>query len=359
MPLSNPTILISEDGGTPNECDAIDFTGDGVTVSLSGTTATVDVSSGGSSTPGGSSGQVQYNNATAFAGATNVLIDNNDLVILENAAPTAPAAGRVKLFSSNVGGRQMLSQIGPSGLDTPFQPLMARNKIAYWSPIGNSNVAPIAFGMASPTLVGNTARNVATTNLFTSMRRLGLVSASGAASSMCSARLAVTQFWRGNAANLGGFHVIVRFGTSDAATVSGARAFVGLRNATAAPTNIEPNASTMGSIIGVAQISTSNNLQIVHNDGSGTATTIDLGANFPANTLSVDVYELDLFAPPNGSNVQYMVRRLNTGHTSSGTITTDLPTNTTLLAFQMWRTNNAQTLAVGMDMMSVYIETDY
>ena len=57
--------------------------------------------------------------------------------------------------------------------------------------------------------------------------------------------------------------------------------FVGLDALTAAPTNIDP--STKVNCIGVAQIATSNNLNIVY--GNATAKTpIDLGANFPANT---------------------------------------------------------------------------
>lgn len=46
----------------------------------------------------------------------------------------------------------------------------------------------------------------------------------------------------------------------------------------------------------------------------------------------------------------------------SGTVTsstTVLPTNTTLLAPWGYRTNNATALAVGLDVMSAYIETDY
>jgi hypothetical protein len=51
-----------------------------------------------------------------------------------------------------------------------------------------------------------------------------------------------------------------------------------------APTNVEPN--TIINCVGFCKLSTSNNLHIIHNDNSGTATTVDLGASFPANNSS-------------------------------------------------------------------------
>jgi hypothetical protein len=92
-------------------------------------------------------------------------------------------------------------------------------------------------------------------------------------------------------------------------------------------------------------------------------TPIDLGANFPVNTLSVDAYELVLFAPPTGG-IHWEVTRLNTGHVALGFIPdgggTSLPSASSTLSFsRFWRTNNATALAVGIDIMSDYIETDF
>jgi hypothetical protein len=278
-------------------------------------------------------------------------------IVLNSATPVTPAADTVALFSRDVAGREIPAFVGPSGLDSILQPGLARNKVGYWTPIGNATTVPLAFGIAAPSGTGTaTARNVATTRLFTSVKRLGYVSA-GTAGSLAGARLAAAQFWLGNAAGLGGFTLIARFGASDAATVAGARQFVGFSTATGAPTNVDP--SSLANIIGVGHDTGDSNLFIMHNDSSGTATRVALGVNFPANTLSVDLYELALFAAPNGSTVGYRVERLNTGNVATGTIATDLPTNTTLLAIQMWRSNNATALAVGLDLVSLYIETDY
>lgn len=274
---------------------------------------------------------------------------------------SAPGSGNLTLYSKSVGGRMMLKQIGPSGLATALQPFLARNKVGYWDPPGNAATVPGVFGYTAPTVLGTaTARNVATTNLFNRMRRLGYVS-SATAGNLSGPYLTVAQITVGDGSGGGGFYKICRFGCSDAATVAGARQFVGVSSTVAAPTNVEP--STLTNSIGVGHGAADTNLKIFYG-GSAAQTPISLGANFPVNTLTTDVYELALFAPTSSNNtVYYEVTRLNTGNVAAGTLTgtagTALPASTTLLAYQRaWRSNNATAKAVGLDIMSDYIETD-
>lgn len=277
-----------------------------------------------------------------------------DIPVVASSAP--PADGMLSIYAKKVGGRTMLMQMGPSGLDTAFQPNLGGNKVALWMPPGNGTTVPGVFGMVALTAVGTaTARNVATTNMLTRMTRLGYVSAA-TAGSMASVREAAAKYTLGAGVGLGGFFYRVRFGVSDAATVAGARMFVGLSASTAAATNVEPN--TLTNAIGVCQLSTSNNLHF-YCAGSTATTAIDLGASFPANRLSLDVYELALFAPDIGGEVNYTVTRMNTGDVASGKITTNLPFGTQLLCHQIWRTNNATASAVGIDICGIYMETDY
>lgn len=310
------------------------------------------------------------NNAIArFDLATGKLVKNSSALLSDAgeltlplvATPTLPAANTASLFCKNIGGRMMLSTIEPSGDNSTLQPFLARNAIGYWGPQGNSVTLPSAFGYSAPTLVGTvTARSVTTTNFFTRMRRLGLVSAA-TAGAMVEARVPVAQVTIGNGAGSGGFIKIVRFGCSDAAAVVGARMFVGVSSSTAAATNVEP--STLLNSIGVGHGTADTTLKI-YSGGSVAQTAIDLGVNFPVNTLSLDAYELALFASTFTSNVTYTVTRLNTGNVASGVLTaavagTQLPLSTTLLSYQKaWRTNNATALAVGLDIISDYIETD-
>ena len=139
--------------------------------------------------------------------------------------------------------------------------------------------------------------------------------------------------------------------------VANARMFVGLSATAGVLGNADP--STFLNQIGLGCDAGQTTLRIIHNDGAGVSTLVDLGANFPAQTLSTDMYELQLYCAPNGSTVSYRVERLNTGHVAEGTISTDLPINTTLLSPQLWRNNGATALAVGIDVVHQYMETDY
>ncbi len=233
---------------------------------------------------------------------------------------------------------------------------------ALWNPPGGSTTLPGVFGYNAPTAVGTaTARVIATTNFATRLKRMGYVSVATAGGLCGHYNVANnSHFTVGSGTGVGGFYYVTRFVVSDAATVSGARMAIGLRTAITAPTNVEPN--TLVNTIAVAQLSTSTNLHIVYG-GSAAQTAIDLGANFPANTLSADAYELTLISSPNRTDVKYKVVRLNTGDTATGTLSgtagTVLPSSTTLLGHFVTRTNNATALAVGIDVVSHYCDSNY
>lgn len=285
---------------------------------------------------------------------------NGAITVPTIATPVAPTAGNLSFYAREYAGRAMLAQEGPSGLTTMLQPAFARNKIAIWNPPGNATTVPGVLGLAAMTAVGTaTSRSVATTSRFTRARRLGYVSAAGAGS-LTSIRTAAAQFTVGTGTGDGGFFFAIQFGCSDAATVAGARQFLGLWATTTAPTNVEP--STLVNAFGIGNGASDTNLKLFYG-GSVAQTPINLGANFPANTLSSDWYEMILFASPNNTSVNYRVERLNTGDVASGTFpgvqSAAIPASTTLLGFSGYRTNNATALAVGIDIGQIYIETDF
>ena len=99
--------------------------------------------SGGGS-PGGSTGEIQYNNAGSFAGAANVRIESGNLKLMPTTIPVAPADGLV-LFDRNRAGRHIPSIIGPSGVDVALQPALFGNSIYMWLP-GVGTTLGINFG---------------------------------------------------------------------------------------------------------------------------------------------------------------------------------------------------------------------
>jgi hypothetical protein len=76
------------------------------------------------------------------------------------------------------------------------------------------------------------------------------------------------------------------------------------------------------------------------------------------------MYDLTLFMPSDlNGTIKYQVDRIGTAYSITGTITpatpgTQTPLSTTLLSPRFWRSNNATALSVGIDISSLYIETD-
>ena len=370
------TVLSSSGGGgsitTQDEgvtlsagVTTLNFTGAGVTASGAGATTTITIpGGGGGGTPGGADTNVQFNDAGVFGGVADFLFNKATRLLTligvmqlndEASIPGAPTAA-VKLFSRSVAGRRLPWFIAPANLATPLQPAMFRTR-ARWLAIQGNATTVTAVGLTNTTTGTATTRSVATTNLLTSMARAAFVSAATAGAS-AGTRHGAAQFFMGNGtAGIGGYHYVTRFAVSDAAAVANARMAVGLSATTGAFANADPSTLLNQIIVGCDAGQTT--LRIMHNDGAGASTVIDLGANFPSQTLSTDAYELQLYCAPNGSTVSYRVERLNTGHVAEGTISTDLPANTTLMSPQIWRNNGVTALAVGIDVMTQYIETDY
>jgi hypothetical protein len=265
--------------------------------------------------------------------------------------PSAPPTNTIVVYSKAIAGRMMLKQNGPSGEFTALQPFLARNKVGYWAPSGNTTTLPGVFGYTLPTTVGTTtAANVATTNLFTRMRRLSFVSAA-TAGSLSSYRVAQVQIQLGDGFGNGGFYKLIRFGCSDPASVSGARQFFGISNSNSAPTNVEPNTLTYS--IGIGHGASDSNMMLYYS------------GSVPINTLSTDAYELALYSPSEQfAVIYYEITRINTGNVATGVLVGDgasiiLPSPYTLLTYSWnYRTNNTTAAAVSIDVISDYIETN-
>jgi len=133
---------------------------------------------------------------------------------------------------------------------------------------------------------------------------------------------------RGASANRQGFfHAgMVRF---TALGVTGA-VRAGMMASTAVSTTLN-NATTNCLLLGAQ--TTDTNLRVYSGDAAA-GTPVDLGANFPAPHATAS-YEYCFYAPTNSSFVRYMVRRLDTRFVASGSLTSNLPVNTTALGMRV------------------------
>lgn len=275
-------------------------------------------------------------------------------------SPPAAAVNTYDLFARSVAGRIMPAFIGPSALDAVLQPHIGRNKIAHVSAAGNSTTITNV-GTAALTATGTaTAANVAVTNVYTRSRILEYLVTVAATTAVAGFYQAAAQYTLGGTSQFGGFHLVARFGPATGVTTGTRRLFVGMTSSVAAPTDVNP--STLLNMIGVGYDAADTNMQMMHNDGSGTATKIDLGASFPRPSADrTKMYELALFSAPNGGDdVGYLVTDLGTGATAAGTITSaDVPAVTTLLAFRGYSSVGGTSSVTGIALNSMYIETDY
>jgi hypothetical protein len=154
---------------------------------------------------------------------------------------------------------------------------------------------------------------------------------------------------------MGGFFFVTRFGINAGNATS--RGFVGMTAATANEANSDP--STLLNRIGFGFNAASTNWYFHSAGGSANATTVDLGANFPARTYATNFMEFRLFAPSAlGSTVYWSAQRLNDGAVvQGGPVTTNLPALATLLNPHVWMNNNTAGI-VSLDVQSLYVETD-
>lgn len=266
--------------------------------------------------------------------------------------PAAPADG-VALFARQRADRVLPSFREPSGLVTPLSgnPLFAA-KSCYFGGVGNGTQTQVVNYSAGASGTAGTA-NVATTNLFSSVRRIRYTS-TAAANSAAGNRHNLAQFFRGNVAGLGGFYFVAQWGI--ATFQAGMAAFVGM-GPSAALGNVNPNTLTHCAGFAFDASAAQTTWQFQSNDGTGVATQVDTG--LPANTSGVDWYEGRVFCAPNGSAIGWSLERMNTGALVEGTASTDLPGATTLMGAQITTNTKAGAVATVVDISFLYVETDF
>jgi hypothetical protein len=117
------------------------------------------------------------------------------------------------------------------------------------------------------------------------------------------------------------------------------RNFFGLTESLGSIGNVNP--STVINTIGFGADPSDINLHIIHNDGSGLATKINLGANFPK--AGDQIYILEMWNFFNQTSIYFRIKNLKLNIESEITeATTNLPACG--LAFQLWGNNGTDTM---------------
>lgn len=169
-----------------------------------------------------------------------------------------------------------------------------------------------------------------------------------------------------------GFTSTITFAPSTGcSTVTDYRAWAGVTVSNVAATNVDP--LTLTNIIAIARLPGSNNLQLIwagsQSMTSGGRTPVDLGANFPANTVDTDLYRFTISSNPNdASTVGWRVERITgssnaVANVASGTIAnttpgTTLPASTAGMSMVIAATNNTTASQLSWRFASWYFWAD-
>lgn len=160
----------------------------------------------------------------------------------------------------------------------------------------------------------------------------------------------------GPAADEGGFRFGQVWGPATGVATATHRAFMGLTNNISAPTDVQP--STVINCCGMGWDAADANIQMIFNDGSGTATKVDLGSSFPVPTVDrTSLYKLEMFSPKGTTQAVYWrVTDLVSGAVATGVQTTDLPSTTTLMQPRGWMSVGGTSSVIGIALVGIYID---
>lgn len=336
MPVVGTDLLIIERGGTPHKTTAQDI-----------------ANLGGGGGVSGSDRAVQFNNNGAAGGADRVSIGTSgNLVLSSNTVqPNVPPADTLQIYARRRAGADWPEIQRPSGREIPLQPHFGLNRIATWAPSSGTSVA--VSGMPRAIVGTASTPTIAASSFVNAIRRWRMTSAT-TANSVCDERSQQFLCFRGNATAPGGWTYTNRISLVTIPT--NARGLFGLIGSTSAlSTSLDPRAQTNMIAVGFDS-AVDANLQVLHNSGSGAATAIDLGSDFPVNITNV--YTIVIYAAPNDSSVWVRVTCENTGAFVDIEITTNLPTATQLLSVRNYMSNGGTAAACAYDCSGVYVETD-
>ena len=271
---------------------------------------------------------------------------------------SAPSANTIRLYGDQVaGGLSKPYSRSIAGRVHSFQSHLAKSRVAMATANGDTTILS-QHGIAISTTGTPTIAAVSSASFYQSQRRLDILVTAASTSAVAGFYSAVNQFYRGNSAGRGGFHFTCRWmpTTGQAATTRG---FCGLSSIVAAPTDADPS-TALTDALGMGWDTADSSIQIMHRTGSGTTAKESLlGIQWPIPSANTTVFEFEMYCPPNGSTVYWRLTNLTTGATpASGSLTTDLPANTTMLSPRCYMSVAGVSSVIGVSFLNMYIETD-
>lgn len=264
-----------------------------------------------------------------------------------------PDASLLKLYAKWIAGRAMLKFVGPSGVDSAFQPALFQNRIIMWTP--GTAALPTYMGQA-PSLTATCSHPTPTTGSIGTLCNRAQFATSTTAGNPSGLRSIAPSVLIGNATNRGGFFKNWRFNGGSLHT-TGRQVAIGLTSGTTVLGG-EPS-STLNDFLGICLDSTDANWQFARRTGTGAATKIDLGLAAAANQF----LEMTMFIKPSGTDLGVRIQQINNDGSATilldTTYNTVLPAVTTLLGPRFEVRNGALAAAHNIGLNRMYLESDF
>lgn len=312
--------------------------------------------------PGGSTTQVQYNNAGSFGGAANVNIDTDGRLLFPavSALPTVSAGG--KPYGDTSSGLAQLRWLPQLGIDAPLQRKLGYGTIGSITPSAVSTLfAEGHFSGASvqtsPGPSGtNSAKAYSSTSVLSCKTRY-VIPTAAAINSSAYVRMGNSQtsgLIMNDSAYGGGTLLTMVVGFP--AYASTQRLFQGYQTSNSQIAN-NVDITTLLNIFGIGKNTADTNLQWMHNDGASTATKIDTGVAVSTN----NIYTIELFVPSNSSTMYgalYEMTKTANTLMSTCAVSSNIPAVGTPLFFQQFISTATGTASISLAIITT-VEENY
>lgn len=322
-------------------------TWNGMKIIANATGAASGVEANGLLLEGPTSGGAGTDTALKVATGWDIGLDiaSGGMQLADEAEPSTPGSGKLRIYAKSLAGRVLLRQKGPSGVATPLQPSLFQNQICMVSASTGTTLSSFGCGTTNSTTLSHPAPTEATgymTNFATS-------TSSGNESGFMTS---VSQFFRGSTAGSNGYFFSARTYTVDTTSL---RIFVGLHSQTTLANMMasdDPTGSRSGFAFSTVRGDT--NWQFSVKNGT-TQNLINTGMAYAGSK----VYDMYFFVPPYPGNgtMYWRIDNLTDNTSQEGSTTSNLPAGNTALRVGLG-VETQTTAARNFRMQRVYVETD-
>lgn len=273
-----------------------------------------------------------------------------------SSTPTAPGAGDVVLFARDRAGVPMLRSRQAGGHIWRYRPRgewAAEFNAAPGSALltGHTGLLFAATGTATATTPANTSR-------YTRSPRVEALVTAAATTAVAGLRVAAAPVFTGTGTVDGGFLMIMRGGPATGVATTTSRFFMGVRNSTAAPTDVEP--SSLTNIVGIGYDAADTTIQFFTR-GAGAVVKTSSGIAVPTTDRAA-LFELILWCPPGATQECHMVLTdmiNDTVATKDETTVGNLPASNLAMTPHINSSVGGTSSVIGVALHSAYLTTDF